>query len=97
MLDLIAPGPGDLICISALQPYAFTPARSACRRIRAHFRGIPLIVGIWGFTGEPKKAMTRFDRTPPDHLFTSFEQVIEHLCRPDPATTQALSTQLSVG
>jgi predicted PurR-regulated permease PerM len=97
MLDLIAPGPGDVICISALQPYAFAPARSACRRIRAHFPGIPLIVGIWGFTGEPKKAMTRFERTQPDHLFTSFEQVIEHLCRPDPAATQALSAQLSVG
>jgi hypothetical protein len=97
MLDLIAPGKGDLICISALPPYAFAPARGACRRIRAHFPGVPLIVGIWGFTGEAKKAMTRFDRTPPDHLFTSFEQVIEHLSIPDPAATQALDIQLSVG
>jgi hypothetical protein len=79
MLHLMAPEPGDLICISALQPYAFAPARNVCRRIRSHFPGVPLIVGIWGFAGEPVKAMARFDRTPPDHLYTSFEQVIEHI------------------
>jgi hypothetical protein len=79
MLHLLAPEAGDVICISALQPYAFAPARTICRRIRSHFRDVPLIVGIWGFAGEPAKAMARFDRTPPDLLFTSFEQVIEHI------------------
>jgi predicted PurR-regulated permease PerM len=79
MLQLMVPEAGDLICISALQPYAFVPARTICRRIRSHFPEVPLIVGIWGFAGEPTKAMARFDRTPPDHLYTSFEQVIEHI------------------
>jgi predicted PurR-regulated permease PerM len=79
MLHLMIPEPGDLICISAMQPYAFAPSRSLCRRVRAHFPGVPLIVGIWGFAGEPTKAMARFDRTPPDHLYTSFEQVMEHI------------------
>jgi predicted PurR-regulated permease PerM len=79
MLHLMAPESCDLICISALQPYAFAPARNVCRRIRSHFPGVPLIVGIWGFAGEPARAMARFDRTPPDYLYTSFEQVIEHI------------------
>ncbi len=79
MLELIDPAAGDLVCISALPPYAFTPARAACRRIRSRFPGIRLIVGIWDFSGEPNKAMARFDRTPPDRLFTSFEQAIEYI------------------
>jgi predicted PurR-regulated permease PerM len=79
MLDLIGPASADVICISALQPYAFAPAAAVCRRIRAHFPVIRLIVGVWDFGGDPKKALARFDHTPPDHLFTSFSQVIEYL------------------
>jgi len=79
MLHMMVPEAGDLICISAMPPYAFTPARTICRRIRSHFPEVPVIVGIWGFAGEPTKAMARFDRNPPDHLYTSFEQVIEHI------------------
>jgi len=97
MLDLIEPGPGDLVCISALQPYAFSPARATCRRIRSHFPGIRLIVGIWDFAGDPNKAMARFSRTPPDRLFTSFEQVIEYIRTPDQATLAAPIPQLVSG
>jgi predicted PurR-regulated permease PerM len=90
MLDLVGPRSDDLICISALLPYAFAPARTACRSIRSRFPGIRLIVGIWGFRGEPKKAMARFDRTPPDYLFTSFAQVIEYIqTTPDQTTLSA--------
>ena len=79
MLEVVEPGAGDIICISTLPPYAFAPARHACRRIRARFPGVGLIAGIWGFSGDPKKTMARFDRTPPDRLFTSFEQVVEYI------------------
>jgi len=79
VLELMQPGEGDLICVSALPPFAFAPARSACRRIRGRFPRMKLAAGIWGFTGDPKKAMARFDRTPPDHLFTTFAQVLEYV------------------
>jgi hypothetical protein len=62
MLQLVEPGANDLICISALQPYAFAPARSVCRRLRSHFPTIRIIVGIWGFGGDQKKALLRFER-----------------------------------
>jgi predicted PurR-regulated permease PerM len=89
MLHGMVPEEGDVICISAIQPYAFAPARTLCRRIRAHFPDVPLIVGIWGFAGEPAKAMARFDRTPPDQLYTSFEQVIEHVRSADRVLTHS--------
>jgi predicted PurR-regulated permease PerM len=84
MLEVVEPGPDDVICISALPPYSFAPARNACRRIRSHFPGVRLIVAVWGFGGESKKAMARFDRTPPDQLCTSFDQVLEHILTPIP-------------
>ena len=76
-LELMQPGESDLVCISALQPYAFAPARQVCRSIRARFPDTKLGAGIWGFTGDPKKAMARFDKTPPDYLFTRFADVME--------------------
>jgi hypothetical protein len=79
MIGLMDPGPNDLICISALQPYAFTPARTLCKRIRSRFPRVPVFVGVWGFAGDRQKAMGRFDRTQPDQLFTSLSQVVDHV------------------
>jgi predicted PurR-regulated permease PerM len=79
VLELMQPTDADLICVSALPPFAFSPAKSACRRIRSRFPKTKLAAGIWGFGGDPKKAMARFDRTPPDHIFTSFAQVLEYV------------------
>jgi predicted PurR-regulated permease PerM len=89
MLEVVEPGAGDIVCISTLPPYAFAPARHACRRIRARFPDVGLIVGIWGFGGDPKKTMARFDRTPPDQLFTSFEQVVEYIGSTEAAEPEA--------
>ena len=85
MLQLVGAGVDDLICISALQPYAFAPARAVCQRIRSRFPGVRLIVGIWAFGGDTEKAVARFGHRQPDRLFTSLEQVVEYIRTPDPA------------
>jgi len=98
VLELMQPGEGDLICVSALPPFAFAPARAVCRRIRARFPDMKLAAGIWGFSGDSKKAMARFDRTPPDHLFATFAQVLEYV-RTDATTpaSKAESNTISQG
>ena len=88
MLAALEPGPGDLICISALPPFAFNPARTTCKHIRTRFPGVRLIVGVWGFNGDPAKAAARFDRTPPDRLFTTFAQVVEYVSAPEEDTSR---------
>ncbi len=77
MLELMRPAADDLICISALPPYAFSPARAVCRSIRARFPETRLAAGIWGFMGDPDKAMARFDKSKPDYLVTTFAEVLE--------------------
>ena len=86
-LALIQAGGNDVVCISALPPYAFAPARAMCRQIRERFPKIKIIACIWGFTGDRVKAKARFDRTQPDRLATTLAEAAEHvaeLVRPSP-------------
>jgi hypothetical protein len=71
LLALIENRQDDVICISALLPYAFPPARTICKLIRERFPKLKPVIGVWGFSGDTEKAKTRFERTQPDRLFTS--------------------------
>src|SRR5208283_3920618 len=64
-LASIGSGTGDLVCISALPPYAFAPARAMCKQVRELFPKLQVVVCIWGFSGDTRKAMARFERTQP--------------------------------
>lgn len=79
LLVLIEKRQDDVICISALPPYAFPPARTMCKLIRERFPEQKLVVGVWGFSGDTEKAKARFERTQPDRLFTSLAQAVEQI------------------
>jgi len=82
-------GADDVVCISALPPYAFAPARTMCKQIRERFPNIKVIVCVWGFSGDTVKAKARFDRTQPDRLATTLAEAVQHvaeLSRPKPET-----------
>jgi len=90
--------PDDVICVSALPPFAFANARSLCGRLRAQFPKSKLIVGIWGFTGDVAQALQRFDRSKPDALVSSLAQVIERLMpahKPEAIAPQALDAEVA--
>ena len=79
MLALIEIRQDDVICISALPPYAFPPARTMCKLIRERFPKLKLVIGVWGFSGDTEKAKARFERTQPDRLFKSMAQAVEQI------------------
>jgi hypothetical protein len=79
MLALLDTRPDDVICICALPPYAFSPARAMCKLIRERFPKPKLVVGVWGFSGDTEKAKARFERTQPDRLLTSMAQAVEQI------------------
>jgi predicted PurR-regulated permease PerM len=70
---------GDVVCISALPPYAFAPARALCKQIRERFPKLKVVVCVWGFSGDTTKAMVRFERTQPDRLSTTLVEAVEHV------------------
>src|SRR5271157_4377329 len=79
MLALLEIRPDDVICISALPPYAFPPARTMCKLIRDRFPKVKLVIGIWGFSGDTEKAKARFERTRPDRLVTSMAEAVDQI------------------
>jgi predicted PurR-regulated permease PerM len=79
VLALIEAGRSDVVCISALPPYAFAPARILCKQIRERFPKLKVVVCIWGFTGDTEKAKVRFERTQPDRLSTSLAEALRHV------------------
>jgi predicted PurR-regulated permease PerM len=79
LLALIELRQDDVICISALPPYAFPPARTMCRLIRERFPKLKIVIGVWGFSGDTEKAKARFERTQPDRLLTSLAQAVEQI------------------
>jgi hypothetical protein len=79
MLALLEIRTDDVICISALPPFAFQPARTMCKLIRERFPKAKLVVGVWGFSGDTEKAMVRFERTQPDRLLTNLAQAVEQI------------------
>jgi lipoate synthase len=68
-----------VVCISALPPYAFAPARAMCKKIRERFPRLKVVVGIWGFNGDIQQATARFERTQPDRLATSLAEAVEQI------------------
>jgi hypothetical protein len=79
MLTFLEVRQDDVVCISALPPYAFQPARTMCKLIRDRFPKLKLVIGVWGFSGDLEKAKARFERTQPDRLLTHLAQALEQI------------------
>jgi predicted PurR-regulated permease PerM len=79
LFALIEAKRSDIVCISALPPYAFAPARAMCKQIRERFPKLKMIVCVWGFSGDTQEAKARFERAQPDRLSTSLAEAMEHV------------------
>ncbi len=78
-MTLIGARRSDIVCISALPPYAFAPARAMCKQIKERFPKIKVVVCVWGFSGDTQEAKARFERTQPDRLSISLAEALEHV------------------
>jgi predicted PurR-regulated permease PerM len=79
ILTHLLPEPQDVVCISALPPFAFAQARVLCQRIRMHLPQIRIVAGIWGYAGDLDKAKERFGTTHPDRVVASLAQAVEQI------------------
>jgi hypothetical protein len=67
------------IVISALPPEAVTPARAACKHVRANGGGVPVIVGLWNAEGDLDRARQRLASAGATRIVTSFAECISLL------------------
>jgi predicted PurR-regulated permease PerM len=75
---IIRPGSNDVICISAIPPFAFTQARALTLQIGLEFPRAKVIVGIWGFGGDVEKALDRFEEPRPAHILTTLTDALQY-------------------
>jgi AI-2E family transporter len=66
----------DIVCISALPPFALLHARELYRKIRAQMPNVKIIIGMWKFAGDPIKAATRLHIGGNDKLALTLAQTI---------------------
>ena len=59
MLARVSEEEPDIVCLSALPPFAVGHARMLYRRLRAQSPGLKIVIGLWNFAGDPKRAASR--------------------------------------
>ena len=59
MLTQISEEKPDIVCLSALPPFAVGHARALYRRLGAQSPDLKIVIGLWSFAGDPKRAASR--------------------------------------
>lgn len=81
MLEQVAHGGYAAVCVSALPPFAVGQARSLCKRLRARFPDLRIVVGLWGFTGGVLKAQERLGPGATDAAATKLSEALLQIRR----------------
>ena len=87
-IALIEAKRSDVVCISALPPYAFAPARAMCKQIRERFPKLKVVVCVWGFSGRYAESQGPFransTRSPVHQPGARPWQHVQELVQPKP-------------
>ena len=67
-LDLIAERKVDIVCLSALRPFAVMQARYLAKRIRARFPQVKIVVGLWDGKKSSEAARNNLESAKPDWI-----------------------------
>ncbi len=79
MLAQIRAAQPDVVCISALPPFAVPHVRSLYAKLRAQQPDLRILVGLWHFSGDPLKISRRLGLTGSSQTFSTLGEFIEEL------------------
>jgi predicted PurR-regulated permease PerM len=80
MLEQMSEAKPEIVCISALPPFALLHARDLYRKVRATYGGrARVIIGLWNFSGDAGKAATRLNISGSDKLAMTLAATIEQV------------------
>ena len=99
LLEMVAsaePAADDVLLISSVPPFAFSQARTLSRQLRSRYPRIPIVAGVWGFSGEIERALQRFEPGRPSRLLTSLTEAIEFLA-PAPSVENSEAAEGPLG
>jgi predicted PurR-regulated permease PerM len=96
MVSIVDPAPDDIFYLSAVPPFAFARARTLCRLLEVRFPRNRIVIGVWGFSGDPQKALQRFQPARKRQLVTSLADAVKCLVDTIPTGTAPAGTNNSV-
>jgi hypothetical protein len=79
MLAQIREEKPDVVCISALPPFAMPPVRSLYAKLRAQEPNMRILVGVWHFSGDPSKNSRRLGLTDGSRTFSTLAEFVDEL------------------
>jgi predicted PurR-regulated permease PerM len=75
MLAEVAGADPEVVCLSALPPYAISHARGIYRRLRAQQSRTRIIIGLWNYTEDPVKAAVEISGGEQNLVCTTLAQI----------------------
>ena len=78
----------SVVCLSSVPPSGLRQARYLCRRMRARFSRVKLIVGAWGVKDDLAAVKSRLADCAADNVVTSLKQAIEQIISATAITEQ---------
>jgi predicted PurR-regulated permease PerM len=91
MLERIEQLRPNIICVSALPPFAAGQAKSLCKRIRQQYPTIKIVLGLWEFPGGVAKAQERIGAGWVDLIGTSLSQIVPVMSAEDRSMTSSVA------
>ena len=81
-MDLLSRQECDLVCISALPPFALLHVRSLTKQLRRSFPKLRIVVCLWNFSGGGVQAEERLEAAFSVEVVTTLEQAMERIQTP---------------
>ena len=79
-LEAIAERGVDLVCLSALRPFAVMQARYLAKRVRARFPHVKILVGLWDSKKPAETARDNLESARPDWIVHTLAEAISQVC-----------------
>ena len=77
MLDYVVREKPDIVCISALPPFALAHARTLYRKLREYSQDLEIVLGLWGFSGDADKVAARVGMGKPATVCATLSEAVE--------------------
>ena len=69
----------QMVCISAVPPFASTHARYLCKSLRSHFPQVNTVVGLWHAAETPKKLQESICNAGGDTVVITLQQAVDRI------------------
>ncbi|HZC42690.1 MAG TPA: AI-2E family transporter [Acidobacteriaceae bacterium] len=74
----------DVVCLSAVPPYAMSYARNTYEALQARQSNLDIIIGLWNYSGDLTKAAKVITGDPDHAICVTLAEVVERAGLPDP-------------